>query len=69
MNSVSGVSPSSMQASAAVFNVSAITKAPEKNRDDYVAPIETTNTQAAKADVSLMKGSNPSVGQSLDIKV
>jgi hypothetical protein len=69
MDSVSGVSPSSMQASAAVFNVSAITKAPEKNRDDYVAPIETTNTQAAKADVSLMKGSNPSVGQSLDIKV
>jgi hypothetical protein len=69
MNSVTGFGSSNMQASAAVFNVSAITKAPERNRDDYVAPIETTNTQAAKADVSVLKGSNPSVGQNLDISV
>ena len=69
MNSVSGISPSSMQASAAVFNVSAISKAPDKARDDYVAPIETTNMQAAKNDVSVSKMTDPSVGQNLDIKV
>lgn len=69
MSSVTGFGSSNMQASAAVFNVSAVTKAPEKARDDFVAPIETTNTQAAKADVSLLKGSNPSFGQNLDIRV
>lgn len=69
MNSVTGFGSSNMQASAAVFSVSAITKTPEKTRDDFVAPIETTNSQAAKADVSLLKGSNPSVGQNLDISV
>jgi len=69
MSSVTGFGSSSMQASAAVVNVSAVAKPPEKSRDDYVAPIETTNIRAAKADVSLSKMASPSAGQNLDISV
>ncbi|MDR3528673.1 MAG: hypothetical protein P4L57_15490 [Rhizomicrobium sp.] len=69
MSSVTGLGSSSIQASAAVFNVSAVAKPPEKSRDDYVAPIETTNIQAAKTDVSLSKMTSPSAGQHLDIRV
>ncbi len=67
MSSVTGFGSSSVQASAAAINVSTVTKAPEKSRDDYVAPIETTNIRAAKADVSLSKMTSPSAGQNLDI--
>ncbi len=68
MSSVTGFGSAGIQASAAVFNVSATAKPPEKTRDDFVAPIETTNNRAAKADVSLLKMSDPSVGQTLDIQ-
>jgi hypothetical protein len=67
MNGISGLGPASTQASAAVFNVNDIAKAP-KSRDDVVAPIETTNNQASKTDISLLKMSDPSLGQNVDIK-
>jgi hypothetical protein len=63
-----GVSPSAMQASAAVFNVDAVAKQPLKARDDVVAPID-TNSEAEKADISFLKMSHPSLGQNLDMKV
>ncbi len=71
MTSVMGVSPGGVQASAAVFATNATAKAPPQTRDDYVAPIggESTNGQAAKSDLSLLKMSDPSVGQTVDIQV
>ena len=69
MTSVIGVSPAPIQASAAVFNIDATAKQPQPKRDDVVAPIDTTNRQAAKTDVSLLKMSDPSLGQNIDIKV
>lgn len=58
-----------MQASAAVFNVEAVAKRPLETRDDVVAPINTTNGQAAKADISLLKMSDRPVGQNVDMMV
>lgn len=64
-----GYAPTNLQATAAIFNVDAVAKAPPEKRDDVVAPINTTNGEAAKADISLLKMSNPSVGQNVDMKV
>jgi len=64
-----GISPAATQATAAVFNVAAIAKQPQFKRDDVVAPIETSNGQAAKADISLLKMASPSLGQNVDIQV
>lgn len=69
MSSVTGFGPANFQASAAVFNVSAMEKAPPQTRDDVVAPIETTNNQATKADISLLKMSDTSIGQTVDFRV
>jgi hypothetical protein len=69
MSSVAGYGPNSFQASAAVYNISAIDKAPSKTRDDYVAPVETTNRQATKSDISFLKMNDPSLGQNVDFKV
>lgn len=69
MNSVSGYGPTSIQASAAVYNVSTIDKTPSPTRDDYVAPVETTNKQANKSDVSVLKMNDPNLGQNVDFKV
>lgn len=66
MTSVTGLSPSGMQASAAVFNVDTPNKPTVQKRDDIVAPIDTTNSQASKADISLLK---PAVGRNLDIQI
>lgn len=69
MTSVMGVGPSSLQASAAVFNINAEFKTPPEKRDDVVPPIaETTNGQAAKSDLNLLKMADPSVGRTVDIK-
>jgi len=69
MSSVTGFSPANYQASAAAFNVSATVKEPPLTRDDVVTPIETTNTQAKKSDISLLKLNDPAVGQTMDFKV
>jgi hypothetical protein len=69
MNAITGVSPAATQASAAVFNIDAMAKQPPPKRDDVVAPIDTTNRQAAKTDISLLKMSDNSLGQNIDIKV
>ena len=69
MTTSMGISPSGMQASAAVVHVDAVAKQPQYKRDDVVAPIETSNGQAAKADVSLFKMADPSLGQNVDIQV
>ena len=69
MTSMTGLSPAGMQASAAVFNVDASTKPAVQKRDDVVAAIDTTNGQATKADISLLKMSDSSVGQNLDIQI
>lgn len=63
-----GISPSAMQASAAVYNVDAVAKAPIQTRDDVVAPIDTSGG-AGQADISFLKMAKPSVGQNVDIKV
>jgi hypothetical protein len=68
MNAVMGVAPASLQASAAVVGINAAVKPPMETRDDVVAPIsETTNGEAAKSDLSLLKMSDPTVGQTLDV--
>jgi len=69
MTSVLAVSPAPVQASAAVYNVDAVAKQPQPKRDDVVAPIDTTNRQATKVDISLLKMSDSSLGQNIDIKV
>jgi hypothetical protein len=65
----SGVSYSGTQASVAVFNVDAPIKAPQKARDDVVAPIDTASSDASKTDISLLKMNHPSLGQNLNLKV
>jgi hypothetical protein len=69
MSTSMSISPAGMQASAAVFNVDSVAKSRVEKRDDVVAPIETTNNQATKADISLLKMSDSSMGQNLDIQV
>lgn len=69
MSSISSIGPNSFQASAAVYNVSSIEKTPNVSRDDYVAPVETTNKQANKSDVSILKMNDPNIGQNVDFKV
>ena len=69
MTSAIAVSPAPVQASAAVFNVDSVAKQPLTKRDDVVAPIDTTNRQAAKTDISLLKMSDNSLGQNVDITV
>ena len=69
MTSSMGISSAGMQASAAVFNVDAVTRQPQSRRDDVVAPIDTTNGEAAKSDLSLIKMGKPSVGQTVDFRV
>lgn len=69
MNTSMGITPAATQATAAVYNVDAIAKQPQNKRDDVVAPIETSNSHAAKADISLLKMTNPSLGQNVDMKV
>ncbi len=64
-----GISPAATQATAAVFNVDAVAKSPVQKRDDVVAPIETSNGRAAKADISLLKMASPSLGQNVDLQV
>ncbi len=69
MNAVMGVAPASLHASAAVVGVNAPVKPPMETRDDVVAPVkETTNGEAARADLSLLKMSDPAVGQTVDVK-
>ena len=69
MTTSMGISPSGMQASAAVVHVDAVAKPQQYKRDDVVAPIETTNRQATKSDISLLKMSDLSLGQNVDFKV
>ena len=70
MTSAIAVSPAPVQASAAVYNnVDAVAKQPQTKRDDVVAPIDTSNRQAAKADISVLKMSDSSLGQNLDVTV
>jgi hypothetical protein len=67
--SVMGIAPAGSQVSAAVFDVSAVVKPPPEKRDDVVPPIkETTNGNAARADLSLMKMNDPAVGQTVDVR-
>ncbi|GAA0525907.1 hypothetical protein FHS83_001993 [Rhizomicrobium palustre] len=69
MSSVSGFSPASTQASAAIYHFNAADKAPPEARDDVVAPIETTNMQAKKGDVTVLKMNDSAIGQKVDFKV
>jgi hypothetical protein len=70
MISAMGVAPAGIHATAAVFDISAVVKQPMERRDDVVAPIgETTNGQASKSDLSLLKMTDPAVGRTLNIKV
>jgi hypothetical protein len=69
MTSVLAVSPAPVQASASVYNIDATAKQPQPKRDDVVAPIDTTNRQATKVDISLLKMSDSSLGQNVDIRV
>jgi len=58
-----------MQASAAVYNVDTVAKAPLKAHDDIVAPIDTSDGESGKADLSLLKMAKPNLGQNVDITV
>ena len=69
MTSAIAFSPAPVQASAAVYNVDAVAKQPQAKRDDVVAPIDTTNRQATKSDISLLKMSDSSLGQNVDFTV
>lgn len=69
MTSAIAFSPAPVQASAAVYNIDATAKQPQVKRDDVVAPIDTTNRQATKTDISLLKMSDSSLGQNVDFKV
>lgn len=69
MTSSMGLSPANMQASAAVFNLEATTKAPLKAHDDVVAPIDTGNGDSSKAEFSSLKMSHPHLGKNVDLKV
>lgn len=64
-----GVSSAGMQATAAVFNVDAVAKAPVQAHDDVVAPIDTSGGDSSKADLSLFKMTKPNLGQNLDLRV
>ena len=64
-----GISTANMQASTAVYNVDTVAKQPHTKRDDVVAPIETSDSQAAKSDLSFIKMASPNLGQNLDIQV
>ncbi len=69
MNAVMGVAPASLQASAAVVGISESVKPSMQHRDDVVAPIkETTNGNAARANLSLLKMSDSTVGKTVDVK-
>lgn len=69
MSAVMGVTSASLQASTAVVGINAPVKLSMERRDDVVAPVkETTNGEASKADVSLLKMSDPAVGQTVDVK-
>jgi len=69
MTSAIAVSPAPVQASAAVYNVDTVVKQPQTTRDDVVAPIDTSNRQATKNDISVLKMSDSSLGQNIDFKV
>lgn len=67
MTSMVGMAPAGLQATAAVFGVSPDIKPPP--RDDVVPPVaETTNSEAAKSDLNLLKMADPSIGQHVDVK-
>lgn len=67
MSSVMGMAPAGLQATAAVYAVNADTK--PRPRDDVVPPVvETTNGQAAKSDLNLLKMADPAVGRTVDIQ-
>jgi hypothetical protein len=63
-----GISPSGMQASAAVYNVDAVAKQPHYKRDDVVAPIE-HGDKSAKSDLPPSKPARHHTGQHVDMRV
>ena len=66
---VMSVAPAAVQANAAVYGVSADVKPPPERNDQMVAPIaETTNGDAARSDLNLLKMADPGVGQTVDVK-
>jgi hypothetical protein len=70
MNMSMGMGSTGLQASAAVYGIAAPLKTPPDARDDVVHAIggESSNGQAAKSDLSLLKMSNPTVGQAVDVQ-
>jgi hypothetical protein len=66
---VMSVAPAAVQASTAVYGVTADVKPPPEKNDQVVAPIsETTNGDAAKSDLNLLKMADPAVGRTVDVK-
>jgi len=69
MTNVMGIGPAALQATAAVFGINADVKTPPDRRDDMVAPVaETTNGDAARSDLNLLKMADPGVGRTVDVK-
>lgn len=69
MTSVMGVGPASLQATTAVFGINADFKTQPEKRDDVVPPVaETTNGEAARTDLNLLKMADPAVGRTVDVK-
>ena len=69
MTTTMGLSPSGMQASAAVYNVDAIAKQPHEKHDDVVAPIDTSGGQSSKTDLSFNTMPRPQLGRHVDMRV
>ncbi len=66
---VMSVAPAGVQANAAVYGVTADVKPPPDKNDQVVAPIaETTNGDAARSDLNLLKMADPGVGRTVDVK-
>lgn len=66
---VMGMAPAGVQANAAVYGLTADVKQPPTRNDQAVAPIaETTNGEAARSDLNLLKMADPGVGQTVDVK-
>lgn len=65
-----GAAPSSIHAGVAVHAVAQTEKNEPQRRDDVVAPVETTNSSAARNDVTLFKSAgSSSSGHNVDITV
>lgn len=66
---VMGMAPAGVQAGAAVYGIAADVKQPPERNDQAVPPIaETTNGEAARSDLNLLKMTDPGVGRTVDVK-